>query len=656
MKFTNVNNVKVYNVNTGKSVPEWLTDRKKRALVKKDVDLQQRVQLIQDFDMPTAATRIKMSRDQQYLMASGVYKPKLKCFETAELGMKFERSLDCEIVQFQILSDDFRKVVFLEADRYVEFHAHFGRYFKTRIPAHGRDMSYHSGSCDLYLCGSSPDLWRLNLESGRFMAPLRGKGKEYNVVKISPAHQLITSGSTTGGVEVWDPRTKELASGLRLPMEDNQTEEVTALRYSDDGIKMAVGTSGGMVYMYDIRSDKPFVVKDHQYGYPILDLKFHSSKRVLSTDKRVIKIWDETDGENYTAIESQHDINDTCVANDSGLIMTANEGSDMQAFFIPDLGPAPKWCNFLDTISEELAQTDNTTIYDDYKFVSKMDLETLGLSDLIGSRLLQPYMHGFYMDMRLYQKAKAAVDPFSYKDYRKEAIKKKISDKRANRIGVVKKLPKVNTDYAKFLIQEEAKGESGKKDTEMAGNALKDDRFSSLWSNPEYSVDATSEEFKARHPKLAKSQFNAESIKLIQQNDEEESERDGKGSDESSSESEEEEEVKAPVKKEKKKKTTAPQVNMYEVNAINHEKRRKERKVMLGSRVDEEMGEVRTHAAHVGGRSHTFKMHEKVDHAAVEKEKARKEHVKERVDARRSVKTLNLKRRGPVYWRGQKVE
>eukprot|EP01134_Creolimax_fragrantissima_P003100 CFRG3100T1 len=650
MKFTNVNDVKIYNVNTGKSIPEWLSERKKRALLKKDVELQQRIQLIQDFDMPTAATRIKMTSNQQYIMASGVYKPKLKCFETAELGVKFERSLDCEVVQFQMLSEDFRKVVFLQADRYVEFHAHFGRYFKTRIPRHGRDMSYHSGSCDLYLCGSSNEIWRLNLESGRFMAPLQGKGPEYNVVKISPAHQLITTGSTTGSVEVWDPRTKDMAAGLRLPTEEHN-EEVTALRYSSDGLTMAAGTSAGKVYVYDIRTDKPYVVKDHQYGYPIVDLKFHSSRRVLSTDKKVIKIWDQYDGENYTAIESQTDINDTCLVDDTGLIMTANEGSDMNAYFIPDLGPAPKWCHFLDTISEELEQTESAAVYDDYKFVTKKDLEELGLVDLIGSRLLQPYMHGFYIDMRLYQKAKAVADPFSYKDYRKETIKKKINEKRANRIGVVKKLPKINTDYAKYLMQEDAKSTVGEK-SKVETNALKDDRFSSLWSNPKFTVDAESEEFKARHPKLAKKQYNAESFKLIER-DSEDDEREGRGSDESSSESEDEEEVK-PVKKEKPKKVAAPK--MYEVNTADMNANKRKMKMALGSRVDSEAVEVQTHAAHVGGRVHTFKLHQKVDHVAEEKEIAKKEHMKERRDARRGVKSLNLKRRGPVYWRGQKVD
>lgn len=41
---------------------------------------------------------------------AGVYKPRVRCYETAELSMKFERAMDSEVVQFQILGEDWRKV------------------------------------------------------------------------------------------------------------------------------------------------------------------------------------------------------------------------------------------------------------------------------------------------------------------------------------------------------------------------------------------------------------------------------------------------------------------------------------------------------------------------------------------------------------------
>lgn len=44
------------------------------------------------------------------------------------------------------------------------------------------------------------------------------------------------------------------------------------------------------------------------------------------------------------------------------------------------------------------------TIYDDFKFLTKEEVERLKLTNLIGTNLLRAYMHGFFIDYRLYKK------------------------------------------------------------------------------------------------------------------------------------------------------------------------------------------------------------------------------------------------------------
>jgi len=57
---------------------------------------------------------------------------------------------------------------------------------------------------------------------------------------------------------------------------------------------MGVGTSTGQILLYDIRSSKPLLVKDHFFSLPILDIEFHKSENlVLSMDSKIVKIWDE---------------------------------------------------------------------------------------------------------------------------------------------------------------------------------------------------------------------------------------------------------------------------------------------------------------------------------------------------------------------------
>lgn len=64
------NNVKIYNLSAGKSLPEWLSERKRRALLKKNIDIRRRIELIQDFDMPGVSTSIKVTNDGQYILAT----------------------------------------------------------------------------------------------------------------------------------------------------------------------------------------------------------------------------------------------------------------------------------------------------------------------------------------------------------------------------------------------------------------------------------------------------------------------------------------------------------------------------------------------------------------------------------------------------------
>ena len=54
--------------------------------------------------------------------------------------------------------------------------------------------------------------------------------------------------------------------------------------------------------------------------------------------------------------------------------MLANEGIQMTSYYVPQLGPAPRWCSFLDNITEELEDQTIRNVYEDYKFVERDEL------------------------------------------------------------------------------------------------------------------------------------------------------------------------------------------------------------------------------------------------------------------------------------------
>ena len=128
-----------------------------------------------------------MSPDGNYIIASGVYPPRVKIFETRDMAMKVERGLDAEVVQMQVISDDYSKLAFLCSDRNIELHAQYGRHFKIRIPKFGRDMVYNPHSADIFTVGLGSQINRLNLSLGRFQSPFESESPEINCVDYSPS-------------------------------------------------------------------------------------------------------------------------------------------------------------------------------------------------------------------------------------------------------------------------------------------------------------------------------------------------------------------------------------------------------------------------------------------------------------------------------------
>lgn len=660
-------------------MPEWLSERKRRTLQKNDISIRRRIELIQDFEMPIASTGVCVSADKQYLMASGVYKPRVRCYETSELCMKFERCLDSEIVKFQILSEDYSKIVFLTCNRCVEFHAQYGRYYRTRIPKFGRDLAYHYPSCDLYLVGASSEVYRLNLEQGRFLNSLQTNAVEINTCDINPVHQLFAAGTAEGQVECWDPRSRSRVGLLDIGMSGlhqtslNQVPAVTTLLFRD-GLTMGLGTSTGHVLLYDLRSTKPLIVKDHQYGLPIKSIAFQDRLDVvLSVDSKILKIWDRETGKPFTSVEPSSDINDLCVYPDSGLVFMATESPKMLVYYIPSLGPAPRWCSFLDNLTEELEEDHQPTVYDDYKFVTRQDLESLGLSHLMGTNLLRAYMHGFFMDIRLYHKAKAIAEPFAFEEYRKKRIQEKIEEERSNRVRL-KKLPKVNRSLAEKLMEKDTKKKAV--NTTDVSNPLGDDRFSAMFTNPDFQVDEASEEYKLIRPVVSKQdkerqkRYKKEKEGLLEQFDEIE-EPEGRPSEEESSSSEDEREWREELKKQRKEarkneeRPVLSKPKFYElksgenfttVKSAKSTAALKEKKVSLGKRLqlEENSGMVRPTGSMLGEKEITFQV--KKSYKEMQRNEEVRAHVEERKKLRRSARSiLGKEKRAPVFWRGKRV-
>lgn len=452
-----------------------------------------------------------------------------------------------------------------------------------RLPRYGRDLAYdrHSTEALIPSVGVNPDgmgeVFRLNLEMGRYMrsyevdvggddftssgaGALQGginTGAVNTAAIAEESHNLLAFGTTLGTVELFDPRAKGRAGILVPPTQfapDEARNEITALDFHRSGLTLATGASNGLMHLYDLRSPVPLLKKDQGYGFPIHTLKFLQPStatreqtldpKIMSSDKKIIKIWDPRDGSPWTSVEPAVDINSVAWCKDSGMLLTANEGRQQHSFFIPQLGPAPKWCSFLDNLVEEMAEDPNDpnafstgqtgTVYDNFKFLTVPQLRTLNLDHLIGrTNLLRPYMHGYFVGQQLYDEARLITNPYIWEEERAKRVKDKIDKERESRIrGKKKANVKVNKRLAEKLMHVEEKNERKKAqrvlerggDAEMvdapvpvpapeptpaaAPNAppapgkslLADSRFSKLFEDEDFAIDETSHEFRMLNP------------------------------------------------------------------------------------------------------------------------------------------------------------
>lgn len=154
---------------------------------------------------------------------------------------------------------------------------------------------YQKSVRDLYVVGAASEAWRLNLEQGRFVKGIDIGLTEVNVCDVNPMHELLAFGGIENCIEFYDPRDRAKISLLNLcdSLSSSPTNEfsrlanrvsgseISALRFDSDGLTYACGTDSGHVFVYDIRSSQPLMVRDHRYGIPIKDIRLHSPGKIL---------------------------------------------------------------------------------------------------------------------------------------------------------------------------------------------------------------------------------------------------------------------------------------------------------------------------------------------------------------------------------------
>ena len=162
---------------------------------------------------------------------------------------------------------------------------------------------------------------------------------------------------------------------------------------------------------------------------------------------------------------------------------------------------------------------------------------SLGLDHLVGTPALKPYMHGYFVSLKLYDTARVIANPFAYAEHREKLVKERLEKLADSRIRTRKNgaapSVKVNKALAERIERnaERERAREEKKRTRKAKKAAKeseadvadetmsvdeeevageeqltllnDPRFKELFENPDFVVDETSREYALLNPSSA---------------------------------------------------------------------------------------------------------------------------------------------------------
>jgi ribosome biogenesis protein ENP2 len=109
------------------------------------------------------------------------------------------------VTDMVMLGDDYGKMALLLEDRTISFHAPYGAHESIRIPTFGK-KDIEPTTCERLLAAKGHQLYRLNLEEGRFSEPwtIETSASSASCIAVSPTHPLAAVACDDGIVRFWD--------------------------------------------------------------------------------------------------------------------------------------------------------------------------------------------------------------------------------------------------------------------------------------------------------------------------------------------------------------------------------------------------------------------------------------------------------------------
>lgn len=462
----------------------------------------------------------------------------------------------CRNIEFHKAGGKYHKMKIPKEGRRLTYHRESANLYICTSNEEILNLNLHKGCFESSLCTQN--------ESNNFFCknpelPLYASGGSSGILEM---WDMRTKGKLTFlKIKGKDVDTKHNGGSSTYDDDDeNDVGELTSCCFSKNGLQVAVGTAKGLVYVYDIRHNYPIFVKDHCNDMPINKIEFlkannssnsinsnvnYNSNRhvnmyntnqqmdnkidienntyryhecIASCDGRGIEIYSEN--KNIVSLQLINYENDNknnrkrnrLLNNDSinvnsftfypnsGLCLIPCDSTKVFIYFIPFIGVAPKWCSFLENITEELEDqetrgpttsenyTNDSLLNNEYVFITNDQVDQLNINHLKGTKNLISYLHGYYMPVKVYSNIKSVMNKNSFADIKKKMIQKEMEEKQKMRIP--EKRPITNAHYASELLTKMSNQKKKKEKNSFQPEQLfKDDRFQKLFLDPDYTVE-----------------------------------------------------------------------------------------------------------------------------------------------------------------------
>eukprot|EP00111_Clytia_hemisphaerica_P018086 TCONS_00053506-protein len=270
------------------------------------------------------------------------------CFDGKQKKTSNSKKYGVSLIQFTHASntvihtstkvDDTIRYLSLHDNKYLRY---FSGHTKTVVSLHMSpvDDSFISGSLDRTI-----RLWDLRSNNCQGLMHVSSRP----VTSFDPEGLIFAAGVDAEIIRLYDLRTfdKGPFATFNLPQADNGVE-LSGIKFSNDGKKILVSTTSGLVYLLDAFQGNllhTFMgLSTPGSGAVFLEVSFSpDSQYVLSgSSNGKIYVWSSDSGKRITVLDGMHPGSTQCVAFNPKYMMFASSCSNL-AFWIPDLNEVDK--------------------------------------------------------------------------------------------------------------------------------------------------------------------------------------------------------------------------------------------------------------------------------------------------------------------------